>query len=622
MGGFVPLPSGNNPYASAASGYAGAAAGVYNSLQSRLQSAATQHAALLRQKQLDEQTANQRDIENQLQYAKAGAISPQIPQLGDRTNLHDGISLQQPEANPAMPQNPQGTMLTDTKGGKHYMPTEQEQGKAFVASGPVGDALKLAGYDTTKPITPEHSHAIIQALNLAQPKKGAFHIDATGKFKNAQGEPTVVSIGEDGTITDLMAPKTAAAPSAPTPTGLPAALAAQAQAQAPAANSAAPAPQTPAPQQYTGLPDALMAQAQGLTMPLPRGASYSVPNPADTAITMPPIGDNGSYSVANPNPQQRNFAPPPPPPPGPSYAPTDPNWWMPQQNPSAAWTPQSTPTTGALPQALASAAASQAPPTPTASPFRAPAPQGGAGSPPAPSTTQPQTGGGVKFALPEKNEPTDQQTVIPGKKGPKGGMIVWNKKTKTTEEVPYPEGTTDELTANQKEQDKDRHVRQAEIGNAAAERNDSRATRIAAELARHNTELTTRKEKAKAEYLKAMKDAVTDDDKNDAAKGYKQELQEAQNNYETNVGTTLGKKLDHNTWADKLPDTAAPAKTTTPAAQAAQPAATPAAPIKGQRTPPPAGVTKGLAPGTHTFGNGQTWRKKPDGSMVYISGGK
>jgi hypothetical protein len=241
----------------------------------------------------------------------------------------------------------------------------------------------------------------------------------------------------------------------------------------PAAPPAAPPAQTPA---RPAAPPAAQAQAQApaakgkpavqddLTMPLPRGDSYSVPNPADTAIAMPPIGDNGSYSVANPNPPRRKFA-------------TDPNWWMPKQNPSAAWTPQSTPTTGALPKALASAAASQAPPTPTASPFRATAPQGGAGSPPAPSTTQPQTGGGVRFAPPQKNEPL---RIIPGKKGPNGGMIVMNEKTNKTYEVPYPEGTSDELTAEQKERKAEFATRQGEAGTRQSEVNEARTARLTA----------------------------------------------------------------------------------------------------------------------------------------------
>lgn len=485
MGGFPALPSGNNPSVGAASGYASAAASVYNSLQSRLQQAAAQHATLLRNKQVDEQTANQRDFENQLQLQKSGAIPQNLPQLGDRGTGHDGVTLQRPESNPAVPENGKGQTITTPRGDKYYAPTEQEQGKSFVPTGGLAGALTSAGWDGKTAITPAASHQILQALEAAQPKDEAYDIDTSGKFLDGQGNPTPVMIGrKTGKITML-----GGGQGAQTPTAQP-------------SNAATPA--------GAGAP-------------------------------------GGPFTATPDQPVQ------------PTATPTQ---------PSATSATSATPSTG------------------------------------------------VRFALPDK---TDQQSVVPGKKGPKGGMVVWDKKTGKTSEVPYPEGTTDELTAGQKEADKDRHTRMAEAATRGAEVEEGRSARINTQLTGFNKELTDRKQKALAALKKASADAVTDEDKTGAARDYKEEMRQAQTEYETNIGTALRKPIAHNDWADKLPDGATPPKTATPAKTPAAPAA---APAKGQRTAPPVSVTKDLQPGTHTFGNGQTWKKNRDGSMVYVSGGQ
>jgi len=63
----------------------------------------------------------------------------------------------------------------------------------------------------------------------------------------------------------------------------------------------------------------------------------------------------------------------------------------------------------------------------------------------------------VLDALQPKDK-ADSQVILPGKKGPKGGMLVYDKNTKKTEEVPYPEGSSDELNADQKDRSGDRKL--------------------------------------------------------------------------------------------------------------------------------------------------------------------
>jgi hypothetical protein len=544
---------------------------AWNRQETRAQAAARQKAALDEKTKTDAALAGQRASEEghrnlleQLAIANAGGINANLPPQGDVPDRPGGrVTLQQDLANPAVPENGQGQTITDARGGKHYMQTPQDRGNAFVPTGGLAGALQSAGWDGKTPITPEHSHAIMQALEMAQPKDEAWDYDGSGKYLDAQGKPAPVMIGRTSHTVKFLnyGAQSPAAPPQAQPAATPNAT--------PTTTGGAPGgpftAQAPTPQQSTTMPG-------GPGLP-----AFQVAQPPAASPT-PPMGSGAPGGAFAQRPETQDAVR---------------NLQMIEDRSDAD-------RQGGTP----------------GGPFNAPTPAAPSAAPVPPSKpTQP---GGVSFALPEKNEPL---RIIPGKKGPNGGMIVMNEKTNKTYEVPYPEGTTDELTANQKEQDADRHVRQAEIGNAAAERNDSRATRIAAELARHNTELTTRKEKAKANLKAALKGEgeLSDEDKNNAAHDYKQELQQAQSEYETNVGTTLGKKIDHNPWADQLPDGATPpAKTSAAPAQGGKPTA----PGPAQRTPPPAGVTKGLAPGTHTFGNGQTWKKNADGSIVYVSGGK
>ncbi len=82
----------------------------------------------------------------------------------------------------------------------------------------------------------------------------------------------------------------------------------------------------------------------------------------------------------------------------------------------------------------------------------------------------------------------------------------------------------------------------------------------------------------------------------------------------TAVGTAkTQEQIDHDAGVNDLRNVFGIAKPTTPTAAAktnAAPAAT--------QPPPPKSVSDPLPPGTHTFQNGQTWRKNADGTMSFV----
>lgn len=141
-------------------------------------------------------------------------------------------------------------------------------------------------------------------------------------------------------------------------------------------------------------------------------------------------------------------------------------------------------------------------------------------------------------------------------------------------------------------------------------------------------------------YKKATSDPLADDDaKASAAADLKSAYQDAQNAYEAELTAATGHDIEHDDWADRMGEEAAPeapgetpeTPAAAPAAQAAQPAAAPAQAKAAKRAPvgppkagagPPPDVVKSLKPGVHTFGNGQVWKKNRDGSMAYVSGGQ
>jgi hypothetical protein len=210
MGGFPALPSGNNPYASEASGYAHAAATVYDRLQSRLQSAAHQHALALQKQEDDTRKRSVEDAAFGLNAIKAGGLATQLPPSGDTgtgkgtpapmigTMSGGGGTLQQSLDNPAVPVGGKGQTISDASGKKYYMRTDEEQGKAFIPTGGLAGALQSGGaWDGKTPITPTHSHALMQALNevAKQHAEEGFDLDTSGKFRDAQGNPMAVAIG-------------------------------------------------------------------------------------------------------------------------------------------------------------------------------------------------------------------------------------------------------------------------------------------------------------------------------------------------------------------------------------------------------------------------------------------
>jgi hypothetical protein len=281
-------------------------------------------------------------------------------------------------------------------------------------------------------------------------------------------------------------------------------------------------------------------------------------------------------------------------------------------------------------------------------PFTAPQAAPTQPSQPPAQATAARPAGGVHFALPTKPEKADSQIIIPGKKGPNGGVIVWNKLTKSMEELPLPAGSSDELTPAQKEADKDRHITQGRLAEDQATRLDAAAQRRAdAQQAIENKAAKDHEAAGlKKEAMQAMAQGYYDAEGTPAGGTY---FQPRYQNGLVVPGTRaelmptdekelaarradlhkLGQGFDRTAathqaeqkriekargWGEFAPQQGAPAQGG---------AASPAGNAGGAgRQAPPAAVTQGLAPGTHTFGNGQTWRKNADGSMTYVSGGQ
>lgn len=214
--------------------------------------------------------------------------------------------------------------------------------------------------------------------------------------------------------------------------------------------------------------------------------------------------------------------------------------------------------------------------------------------------------GPFSFAPPEK---PDTESVVTGYQGPRGFPLVRSKTGKVSE-LDLPEGSKPALNANQTELDKDRHSREAiaekEFNIRKGERDESKAEREARSKMTPATARLIVKTKADAitkandDYASAIQ--VDNPEVRKAAVAARhQAIQAAQGEYEESLSGATGKDIPHNDWAEK-PDYT-DAKSATPQA-------------------PPASVTKGLAPGTHTFGNKQVWKKGKDGTMTYVSGGQ
>lgn len=173
------------------------------------------------------------------------------------------------------------------------------------------------------------------------------------------------------------------------------------------------------------------------------------------------------------------------------------------------------------------------------------------------------------------------------------------------------------------EADKDRHAAAADRAGDRAERKQERAETADEKKKATFRGIETVKRKALAEaqktYRKSLETAIDPESKKAAAEQLRSDVNDAQNEYESSIGDETGNKISHNDWAKGVAkDTPAAKDTPKTTAKPAQPVAAKAVTHEA----PPASVTKGLAPGTHTFGNGQVWKKGADGSMVYVSGGQ
>src|ERR1700679_788954 len=79
MASFPALPSGNNPYAASAAGYASAASNVYNGLMTRLQAAAQQHATLANQQANTKAAQAQQGLKDEMEAFNQGWIPVKGP---------------------------------------------------------------------------------------------------------------------------------------------------------------------------------------------------------------------------------------------------------------------------------------------------------------------------------------------------------------------------------------------------------------------------------------------------------------------------------------------------------------------------------------------------------------
>jgi hypothetical protein len=199
VGSFPALPSGSNSALGGAAGAAGAGASIYNNLQDRLQTAARQHAALLRQQQLDQQTLAQREFENSLRLNTQGAVPADI-EGGGTGKPGGGFKTRTP--NPAA-QGEGQTIIDPVSGKRFYIPTAAEKEErslndtnSFVPHGQLGAMLESAGHAPGKRMKPADSHSLMMALNEAAPKDEPFDIDTSGKFQDAGGKPVPVIIGK------------------------------------------------------------------------------------------------------------------------------------------------------------------------------------------------------------------------------------------------------------------------------------------------------------------------------------------------------------------------------------------------------------------------------------------
>jgi hypothetical protein len=168
-------------------------------------------------------------------------------------------------------------------------------------------------------------------------------------------------------------------------------------------------------------------------------------------------------------------------------------------------------------------------------------------------TPTPAKGGGITFAPPEKTERADTQSLLPSEfQGQGGGPIVWNKNTQEATELALPKGARRSLTTQQAQQAAEFQTRMAEVGENRAARDAARQQQVQNELAGHNKLKGNREETAKKDFMAAMKEAITPEEKLAAARAYKSALQSSQAEYKTNISTTLQKPIADNDWADKL----------------------------------------------------------------------
>jgi hypothetical protein len=206
VGSFPALPSPYNPFVASAAEAARGAGSIYNQRQTQIAEAQRQAAALDERKRQQEAVRQHEGLQTALEMFNRGAM-PEFRGQGQAGS--DRPTLQRQEPNPDIPENGQGNWVTDPySGGRFYMPSEGERegqkesakrqaevkATGFVPQGKLREMIAMTGRDPDQPITPTESHTLMQSLNIAQPQQGAMHIDTTGDFQDAQGNPVPVMI--------------------------------------------------------------------------------------------------------------------------------------------------------------------------------------------------------------------------------------------------------------------------------------------------------------------------------------------------------------------------------------------------------------------------------------------
>jgi len=212
MASFPALPSGNNPYAAQAAGYASSAASVFNAIRS---AAAAHEAQAYKQKQ---DAANQQrgDLQQQFQnfneLAKQGAVQQTLtrPDTGPLDGVPGGLpdeAAGERYPNPAA--QGAGRTITEPKSGQeYYIPTDAEKARSKVDNDPgsvtlsddLAKTYQDAGLTNAKAGVKypgsmlEHFNSVLALHNKAAEPEAMEPVP--GNFSGQDGKPVMLHRGQ------------------------------------------------------------------------------------------------------------------------------------------------------------------------------------------------------------------------------------------------------------------------------------------------------------------------------------------------------------------------------------------------------------------------------------------